>query len=359
MHLSNKKKKTVILAAFLSLMVSGFSPAQDKLVEVQFAAPPASGSAVSRTLESLVKVRGINEEYSTGGLYLLTHYGDRESLFEKENQKLIDDPFINQSWRYCSVFSAASDNSVILGRNWDNQNVGSIIVSLYHPPGGYSSVSFSRAIDLGFPENVGLEDMRTGPHAEKLLLAPFYSMDGINEHGLSVAVAGVRHVVHEPIKEKKPVFISFLIRKILDQTKDLEEATGLIEKYIPFLLDKDSLDAHLFLSDSTGRSVVLEYDRNRWQKIFGEKLWQVLANKPVYGVPEETLRKQCWRYRTMSESLENAGSRVDWKGGLNILQDVKQRGTTWSVVYSLTSGDIHFSVYQKWDTIYHLKAFGI
>ena len=42
---------------------------------------------------------------------------------------------------------------------------------------------------------------------------------------------------------------------------------------------------------------------------------------------------------------------------MNILQDVAQKGTTWSAIYSPTTGDLYFSVYQKWDTIYHLKGF--
>jgi len=129
------------------------------MIELKFAQPPASGSDASRTLQSLVKARDIGEQYATGGLYLITHYGDREELFQKENQKAIDNPMINETWRFCSVFSTTTDNSVIMGRNWDNQNVGSIIVNLYRPAKGYSSISFSRAIDLGFPLNFPTKEL--------------------------------------------------------------------------------------------------------------------------------------------------------------------------------------------------------
>jgi len=352
-----RKKKTIFLTVILLLMISGFVSAQDKVIELKFKEPPASASDVIRTWQSFVQVRAISETYSTGGLYLMTHYGDREDLFQEENQKLINNPFINQTWRYCSVFSAATENSIIMGRNWDNQNVGSIIVSLYHPPKGYASVSFSRAIELGFPENLELKQIKSKELANKLLLSPFYAMDGINEHGLSVAVAGVKHITHKPQKGKEPVFVSFLIRKILDQTKNIEEAVKLVENYIPFLLDKNSLDAHLFIVDSSGRSVILEYDQDEWRKIYGDKSWQVLTNRPVYNVPDTTLRDKCWRYRSISETLEDTKGNVDWKAGLKILHDVKQNGTSWSVLYSPTTKEIYFSVYQKWDTIYHLKKF--
>ena len=40
---------------------------------------------------------------------------------------------------------------------------------------------------------------------------------------------------------------------------------------------------------------------------------------------------------------------------MTILRNAAQQGTTWSVVYSPTQKDLHFSVYQKWDTIYHSR----
>jgi len=353
----NKSKKIILFTAMVFLMISALVSAQDEIIELKFEDPPVADSDTSRTLQSLVRVRAISETYSTGGLYLMTHYGDREELFQKENQKAIDHPMINQSWRYCSVFSTAAENSVIMGRNWDNQNVGSIIVSFYQAPGRYTSISFSRAIDLGFPLNVGLEDFTSSELGNKLLLAPFYSMDGINEHGLAVAVAGVKQTHVNPKSGKESVFITLLIRKILDQARNIEEIVGLIEKYIPFDLDKNSLNCHLFIADSSGRSIILEYVEDQWKRIPGDKSWQVLTTKPVYNVPDTKLRDQCWRYRSIFNTLEETKGNGDWKAGLKILQDVRQKGTTWSVVYSLKSKELYFSVYQNWEKIYHLKGF--
>jgi hypothetical protein len=352
-------KRTIIFgkSIFLFLVLLGSTFAQRQVVELKFKQPSAADSDTVKTLQSLVKVRDISEQYSTGGLYLMTHYGDREDIFQKENQGAIDNPLINQTWRYCSVFSTTTENAVIMGRNWDNQNVGSIIISLYHPPGGYSSISFSRAIDMGFPLNLDLENIKSSELGSKLLLAPFYAMDGINEHGLAVAVAGVRQTTHKPKSGKELVFLTFLMRKILDQTKTIEEAVNLVEKFIPFDLDKNSLNGHFIVADSSGRSVILEYDQDQWRKIYGDKSWQVLTTKPIYNVSDADLREKCWRYRSISEALDNTKGNVDWEAGMKILQDVEQKGTTWSVIYSPTSKDIYFSVYQSWDKIYHLQGF--
>jgi hypothetical protein len=74
-------------------------------------------------------------------------------------------------------------------------------------------------------------------------------------------------------------------------------------------------------------------------------------------VSDADLRDQCWRYRSISETLEKTKGNVDWKGAMNILQDVTQKGTTWSVIYSPTTKDLYFSIYQDWDKVYHLKGF--
>ncbi|MGB2769295.1 MAG: linear amide C-N hydrolase, partial [Candidatus Zixiibacteriota bacterium] len=351
MLFNNNKKKTICMTVVLLLMISGFVSAQGEIIDLEFAHPTVSDSDTSRTLQSLVKVQGTGQ-FCEDGLYLMTHFGDREDMFQKENQELIDNPCINQTWRHCSVFSTATENSVIMGRNWDNQNVGSIIISLYHPPKGYSSISFCRSIELGFGHK-DLEEHKSSIFGSKLLLAPFYAMDGINEHGLTVAVAGVKQTTVKPKSGKELVFISFLIRKILDQTKNIQEAVNLVEKFVPFDLDQNSHDCHLFIADSSGGSVILEYVEDQWRGIYGDKSWQVLTNKPVYDVSDANLREACWRYRSISETLEKTERNVDWKAGIKILQDVTQKGTSWSVIYSPPTKELYFSVYQKWDDIYH------
>jgi len=341
----------------LSVLITRSASAQGEVTELRFAEPDASISETEQTLQSMVRARGISEAYATGGLYLMTHTWATEEHFQRENQNLIDNPFINQTWRFCSIFSStSSDGRVIMGRNWDNQNVGSVIVSLNHPADGYSSISISRAIDLGFPLNVDLTEIPPD-FADRFLLAPFNSMDGINEHGLCVAIAGVRHVVHGEDNTGERIFISYLVRRMLDRAKSTDEAVALAQDYVPFLLDSDSLDGHLLITDASGHSVILEYENDHWLTIPSETSWQVLTNKPMYEVPDEILKERCWRYRSASVSLERSEGKADWMAGLQILRDVKQGGTTWSAIYSPTDRDLYLVVYQDWGTIYHIRAF--
>lgn len=353
--LIGKEYIAAFLVAALLFEVSGSILAQAEIVELEFGQFPVSVSDTARTLQSVVKIQGAGG-LCQDGLYLMTHYGDRDDMFQKENQAAIDDPMKNQTWRFCSVFSTGAENSVMMGRNWDNQNVGSIIVSLYHPPGRYSSISFSRAIDMGFPLNTDLEQIRSTGVGNKLLLAPFYAMDGINEHGVAVALAGVSQTTHRLNGDKERVFVTFLVRKILDQAKNTEDAVDMVDQFIPFDLDVNLLNSHFIVADPSGRSAILEYDQNRWRRVDGNKSWQVLTTKQTYNVSLSSLREKCWRYRSISEALEEAEGIVSWEAGMRILRNVGQKGTTWSVVYSLTTKELYCCVYQKWDIVYHLDA---
>jgi hypothetical protein len=321
---------------------------QDKATDLRFKQPSLSGTDLFRTMESVVKIG------NGQGLYLITHYGDRNEVFEKENRKAIEEPFIQDRSRYCSVFSAGTGDGFLVGRNWDNENVGAVIVNLYQPAVGYASISFSRAIDLGFGKYIELQHIQSPEIGKRLMLAPFYAMDGINERGLTVAVTGVKQTEVNPQTGKEPVFITFLIRKILDQTRTVPDAIHLAEQYVPFDLDQNSLNAHFFVADSAGNSVILEYTDDQWQTIYSDKSWQVLTTKPVFNVPDSLLREQCWRHKSISETLEKTHGQVNRQSAMQILQDVEQKGTTWSIVYSPPQKELHFSVYKQWEKVYHL-----
>jgi predicted choloylglycine hydrolase len=345
-------KITIITLFFLSTLCLH---AQESNREIGFNKVQGTETDHEQTLKSIVTIRDISEQYSTGGLYLITHYGNLDSLFQKENQKLIDHPWIEQTWRFCSIFSTKTKNGVIMGRNWDNQNVGSIIVSYYKPDNGYASVSFLRAIDMGFPLNVKLDEMAQTPFGDKLLLAPFYAYDGMNEHGLCAAVTGINSVKVKPVNGKESIFLGYIIRKILDKAKSVEEAVNLADKIVPFDITPTEINCHFFFTDAAGKSVILEYLDNEWKKTYHDKNWQVMTNKIIFNNSNSALMAKCWRYESISSILDKTKGEINWQQGMKILKDVSQKGTTWSVVYSPTNKDLYFSVYQTWEKIFHLN----
>lgn len=352
-----KKLFRITKSMLLFFLFVVYSFAQGQIIDVNFTKIQGPDTNPEKTLRSIVKVRDISEQYATGGLYLMTHYGNLDELFKKENQKLIDHPWIDQTWRFCSIFSTTTENGVVIGRNWDNQNVGSIIVSYYKPDNAYASVSFLRAIDMGFPLNLRLDEMAQTPFGEKLLVAPFYAYDGMNEYGLCAMVTGVNSVKVSPKEGKESIFIGYIVRKLLDHTKTVDEAIKFVEDYIPFDLTPTEINCHFLVSDADGKSVILEYQDNEWKKTYPDKKWQVMTNRVIYQVPDTQLREKCWRYDAISAFLDKTNGNVNWNDGMQILKDVSQDGTTWSAIYLPNSNELYFSVYQSWDKIYHIQDF--
>jgi len=103
----------------------------------------------------------------------------------------------------------------------------------------------------------------------------------------------------------------------------------------------------------TGKS---KLHHDEWKKIHTDKKWQVMTNKIIYNVQDAELQEKCWRYKSISASLDKTNN-INWSDGMHLLKDVSQTGTTWSVVYLPNSNELYFSVYQSWDKIYHIQGF--
>jgi hypothetical protein len=344
-----KTGKWILFAVALNLFTCASAAAASGVVELRFPDPPDSRTSHPTEQPSFRIAKAASH------LYLMTHAGDPAELFVRENENAIRDPMINHPSRYCSVFAAASETGPMVGRNWDNENVGSIIVSLTRPPGGYASIGVSRAVDVGFGENVALDEVASTDRGARLALAPFYVMDGINEHGIAVAIAGLGKETVAPKTGATPIFVTFLMRKILDRTRSVGEAVELVQSFVPFDLDPQSLDGHFLVADPSGASAILEYVGGQWKVIRTARPWQVLTTTPILGQTEGALRQKCWRYKSLSEALAAHETPLDWTAGMRMLRGVEQKGTTWAEVYSLTSREVYLSVFKERDIVYHLR----
>jgi penicillin V acylase-like amidase (Ntn superfamily) len=170
-------------------------------------------------------------------------------------------------------------------------------------------------------------------------------------------VTGINSVQVSPDKNKGSLFIGYIVRKLLDHSRTVDEALKLVQNIIPFDITPTEINTHFLVSDATGKSVILEFQDNEWKKSFPNRKWQIMTNKTIFNIPETQLQEKCWRYKKISASLDKSNGNVNWNEGIHILKDVSQEGTTWSVIYLPNSSDIYFSVYQTWDKIYHLTGF--
>ena len=167
----------------------------------------------------------------------------------------------------CSVFLTHNpEGEVITCRNYDYPHrvsaedrslTGLNIVLHCKPEGKYESIAMADAVWIG-EDNPLLQ--RGGPDLEGfdpelLKILPYQCMDGINEKGLSVSV--LRVDIREGDQPARfPAGSSMLLRFLLDDCADVDEAVRKTETGI--IVPEDWQGCHFFVSDASGRSVVIE-----------------------------------------------------------------------------------------------------
>ena len=173
----------------------------------------------------------------------------------------------------------------------------------------------------------------------------------MNECGVAVALAALRGAKTYVDKKRKSIFITCLVREILDHAKNIDEAVEICKKYNVFDNGESTVSHHLLISDPSGKSVITEYNGGEWKVMPNKKPWQVVTNSPLYDEPEQKRIKTCKRYKKASDLLKKTNGDVDWRAGMNILKSVSMRGTQWSTICDMKSKEIYISLYRNYDDI--------
>jgi hypothetical protein len=336
------------LVIFFVTVVCGLGCTQVDVEPLEFNRIDTSEADSIRTLKSLQKI---------DDLFMMTYYGDYDLLLDETNERIIKDGTqavkrLEGEGRGCSMFAALGDLP-LYGRNFDNPDCG-VLVSMYRPSDGFASVGFSRMNDFGFDEN---EDPTSLPlnKRELLLNAPFFTPDGMNECGVAVALAALRSTRICLAKNKKSLFITCLVREILDHARNIDESVSIIKKYNVFDNDINTVSHHLLISDASGRSAIVEYSEDEWRVMSNEEPWQVIANSPLYNISEESRKSDCWRYKILYEKLEKVNGNITWEEGMELLESVSVKGTQWSTICDLKRREIYISLYRDFNRIKKIK----
>jgi len=342
-------KKSVFFISILILLI-GIAGSQENIKGIQFNSVNTSEPDSVKTLKSLKK---------ESGLYMMTYYGDYSDILDRT-----DDIIINrglQSVRRkkagdikCSMFSALGNPDLPLyGRNFDNPDCG-VLITKYNPPEGYASIGFSRINDFGFEKDANLLSL---PIKEKqmLLNAPFFTPDGMNECGVAAALAALRSVRVDNNNGNKSIFVTRLVREILDHAKDLDEAISIVKSNNVYDNDINTLSHHLLIADPSGRSVIMEYYNGEWKTMDNKEPWQVITNSPLYDRSIESRKSNCWRYKKAYEKLEQLNGITTREESMNILKSVSGSGTQWSTICDMKKKEIYISLYRNYDSIQKVK----
>lgn len=176
----------------------------------------------------------------------------------------------------CSAFATWNEtgDSFLTARNYDYRHTapdgsysGLNVAVHCAPEGKYKSIGIADACWLGlaggnFSAGV-LDDGKTD--ISMLALAPYLCVDGMNETGLTGSILKLDIKDGETaVDQKEPGKIAIghavLLRYILDSCATVEEAVAMAQAYN--ITNGVGMDFHLFITDATGASVVLEWRYN-------------------------------------------------------------------------------------------------
>ncbi|MGD2252405.1 MAG: carcinine hydrolase/isopenicillin-N N-acyltransferase family protein [Anaerolineales bacterium] len=255
----------------------------------------------------------------------------------------------SQPWA-CSLFAALADEEHMLyGRNFDWYFSPAILL-FTDPPDGYASVSMVDIAYFGFsdPEEHPLTE-RSLDELAPLLAAPHWPFDGVNDQGLAVGIAAVPPG-NMRVDLSKPTTSSLGVgRLILDNAKDVDEAVAILEGHnIDF---GGGPPVHYLIADRAGQAALVEFYLGEVVVHPNQQPWHVATNFLLAEAGNQA-PGTCWRYDLIASTLRQTGGRLDLPTAIDLLEQVSQEVTEWSIVYEISSGKIGVAMGRKYDQVY-------
>jgi hypothetical protein len=245
----------------------------------------------------------------------------------------------------CSAYSAFNrKGDPIYGRNLDISGAHPALLLYSKAPKGYASVSMVELTVLGFPNNPEALNKKLSSISgrKELLSSPLFPRDGMNEKGLVVATLNAPKQSISKAEEKISIGRWQVIRLLLDNAKDLEEAITLLNKYNIF-----DGEVHYFIADASGKSSVVEYSSSGMVIINKTMPWQTVTNFLLSNPNLEGSGKD--RYVTSEEILKNSKGVLDEYDAMVLLKLLSQPSTIWSILYNQNTLEIALSMNRHYE----------
>jgi hypothetical protein len=252
----------------------------------------------------------------------------------------------------CSLFVTLGEGGEkFYGRNFD-WSLSPALLLFTDPTDGYASVSM---VDLEFlgirPEDSkNLTDL---PLVERRPSGNHVPFDGMNVYGLTVGMAAVPGDYHDhaPYDPSKPSIGSIgIMRQILDHARNVDEAVAIFEQYnINF---SGGPLIHYLIADPDGNAMLIEMYQGEMILLPNEEPWHVATNHFRCVAKGDG---GCTRYHTLLERLTEVNGQLDAASATQLLSQVKQDITQWSVVYDMTHGEINVALGGDFTHVYTFK----
>ena len=243
----------------------------------------------------------------------------------------------------CSCFKAVTgDGGVLYGRNYDLKGQPPALMLYTHPPDGYSSISMVNLNTLMV--STGKKEVRD--FTANLLAAPYFPADGMNEHGVAVAIMTVPTSSFARDPAKVTIMRWQVIRLILDHARTVEEAITLLKNY-NVNVSAFGTSVHYFVADATGDSAVIEFIDGGMQVMRSKDSWQAATNFLISN--SQGIGKN--RYVRLASILSaDSGSFTEAKA-MALLDAVSLDNTVWSAVYNLSNRQISLTLAKQYEKV--------
>ena len=303
------------------------------------------------TLSSLKQV----DDYP---LYTMDYYGPYSwsisSSQESQRWTIVDngDPasFQCRSGWACSLFAALGDpKNMVYGRNFDWEDSPAVLL-FTHPLDGFASVSMVDIAYLGFSGARGL-NLADKPLSERhgLLNAPSLPFDGMNDQGLVVGMAAVPGGEMAPDPDKETIGSLMIIRKVLDHAATVADALVIFETY--YIDMSGGPPIHYLIADATGHAILVEFYQGEMKVLSTENPWHLATNFLLSSTQDDP-QGECWRYDKIGQRLTETQGGLTAQDATDLLSEVSQDITQWSIVYNLSTGAIQVAMGRQYDDIH-------
>ena len=97
-------------------------------------------------------------------------------------------------------------------------------------------------------------------------------------------------------------------------------------------------------------AALVEFYQGMMRVIPNETQWHQATNFLQSSV--ENPAGQCWRRDAIAQQLASSGGQTNVRAAMQLLRDVSQNNTQWSVVYGMTTGEINVTMGRRYDKPY-------
>lgn len=324
---------------------TSFTP---RIIDLTFDQANAGEDADMRTIHSIRRI---------GNLYTVTSYADYEARLQWLDEYLLRKAVELRGQPNCSLFVTPAPNGHLwFGRNFDRPDKNAVLVKSM-PPGKYASFAFC-------PEEVA-EHLRNLLAAGKapseelknkfLYSLPFYAADGINEKGLTLAIAAAPLRRIQRVNARKPAFVLLFIRRALDTCQNVEEVEQLAETLSLYDKNIDTISHHFLAADADGNWLVIDYPNGEPRFTRGRNKPEARTNHFLEGGPQSAeTRTSFSRFHRLTDGLHGSSPPQTDIEAMALLRRVRDN-TVWSVVYDIEDRSGLVAVREDYRTQYRFR----